>query len=106
MKHTKLLVIGFWSNLLVLPAVADDSGSTAFENSVGSAAGNQTQEDAGTMPKGANGGASEAATTKGTGKAAPKRMGTGSGHLLRYIYDQDKKGNMKIEGLTDTAPPP
>jgi len=106
MKHAKLLVIGYWSSLLALSAVADDSGNTAFENAADAAAGHQTQENAGTMSNGADGGAPKAATTKGKGKAAPKRMGTGSGHLLRYIYDQDKKGNMKIEGLTDTAPPP
>ena len=106
MKHAKLLVIGFWSSLLVLPAVADDSSNIAFENAAGAARGNQTQENAGTMPNGADDGAPEAATTKGQGKTAPNRRGAGTGTLLRYIYDEDKKGNMKIEGMTDTAPPP
>lgn len=106
MKHTKLLVIGFWSSLLALPVLADESGDTTLENSVSAAPGNQTQTDAGTMPGGAKGGAPETVTAKETGKAAPKRKSAGTGTLLRYIYDQDKAGNIKIEGMTDTAPPP
>ena len=108
MKHDTLLVIGVCSSILIMPAVADDSGNTAFESSVGAAAGNQTQGDAGTMPDGADGAAPKAITAEPKGKvqAAPKRKSAGTGTLLRYIYDQDKKGNIKIEGMTDTAPPP
>ncbi len=110
MQSIGFLILGFFGSLLVMPAVADDSGKTALHSTVGvdgPAAGQQTQRDAGAMSDGEKVGAAEATTaTKGKGKTKGKTKDAGTATLFRYIYDQDKKGNIKIEGSTDTAPPP
>ena len=91
---SELKAFGFCCSLFVMPALADDGRVTAPGNADGPAA--EKQMDAGTSTM-ASDAESGAAAGKGTHTSTPAAAG--------YLYDQVKKGNVKIEGATDTEIP-
>jgi hypothetical protein len=101
MHRTEPMVLALCCNLVILPVVAGDNGVAGFGHEAGGgdniAGADQTDEGA-TAPAGeSDDGASSGAASKGK----PAGTGTAAG----YVYDQVKKGNVKIHGATDTEIP-
>lgn len=120
MKRDILLAVGFCSSILVMSAIADDSGETESGSAPTTGAdkaitGQQIGEETGAVTGSPGGGASDAAvtteekgeagavagrrTTSGAAGGKSKRAGTGT--AARYLNDQVKQGNVKIQGATD-----
>jgi len=115
MTRTTLLVIGFLGSLAVTTAVAGENSYGADDSAGRSSDGRQTSEgarntDGGPEPTAVG----ETATEKGEAEtdagasAGGKRSATagqskpaGTGTAAKHIYDQVKKGNIKIQGATD-----
>jgi len=115
MTRTTLLVFGLFSSLALTTAVAGENSYGAVDSAGKSADGSQTSEGARNTDGGPEPTATgEAATEQGeaeTGAGASaggKRSATagkskpaGTGTAAKHIYDQVKKGNIKIQGATD-----
>ena len=102
MKCTTLLVIGFCSSLAVTSAVAGEDSEITVD-SAGEASRKATPEPATTSEKAETQAGADAVVggTKSAAAADTKRAGTATGAKL--IYDQVKKGNVKIQGAADPA---
>jgi hypothetical protein len=93
MKRIHLSIIGFCGSLLVMPAgVADDAAAQGGERGAPTSA-SATESETGSVA----GGAGSGARSSGAGKA--KRAGTAT--AAGIVYDQVKKGNVRIHGTTD-----
>jgi hypothetical protein len=115
MTRTTLLLIGFLGSLAVTTAIASETSYGADDSAGKSAAGEQTRESARTSDRGPEQTTpGETATEKGEAKTgaggsaggtrsanAGQSKPAGSGTAAKHIYDQVKKGNIKIQGATD-----
>lgn len=101
MNRSAPMVLALCFSLFNVPIVADDGGAAGFGNQGGgddkTAGGNQTEE--GTSVKAGDSQGGESGDAASNGKPA------GTGTAAGYIYDQVKKGNVKIHGATDTEIP-
>ena len=97
MKHNRLLLIGFFCGLLATPAVATENGKTPVAGADEAAVGKQAEGGV----RATDAGAERSAGSTVGGDAKPAGTATAAG----YVYDQVKKGNVKIEGATDTEVP-
>jgi hypothetical protein len=115
MTRTTLLLIGFLGSLAVTTAVASENSYGADDSAGKSADGQQTREGVRTTDRGPEQTTpGETASKKGeaetgaSGFAGGKRSAAagqskpaGSGTATKHIYDQVKKGNIKIQGASD-----
>jgi hypothetical protein len=115
MTRNTLLVIGFLGSLALTTAAASESSYGAVDSAGTSGDGQQASEGARASDRGpeqttpgetatekgeAETGAGGFAGGKGSSAAGkPKPAGTGT--AAKHIYDEVKKGNIKIQGATD-----
>jgi hypothetical protein len=104
---TPLLIIALYGSLFITPALCGEPGGAPMEaqgtdtTGVERSADEQAGAKASTAkPGGADSGAAEDTTASG------RRPITGTAGVMGYIHEQWRKGNIKIEGSTDNAPPP
>lgn len=107
--RTPLLIIALYGSLFITPALCGEPGgppapmeaqstdTTGVERSADEQAGAKAST---AKSSGADSGAAEDTTVSG------RRPITGTAGVMGYIHEQWRKGNIKIEGSTDNAPPP
>ena len=100
MKFTTLLVIGLCSSLAVTSAVGGEDSEITVDGA-GEAPRTATAEPASTTEMAETQAGADAVVggAKSAAAVETKRASTATG--AKHIYDQVKKGNVKIQGATD-----
>jgi hypothetical protein len=106
---TSLLIIALYGSLFITPALCDEPGGApaAMEAKSTDTTGveRSADEQGGAEARTAEAGEADSGTTENMAGSGP-RPKTGTAGIMGYVHEQQRKGNIKIEGSTDSAPPP
>ena len=122
MRMKAPLIIGLFGSLVLVPALAGDINERAEDSAAGTVRGTQTGEELGSTGDRLEGtgaanntgqqtdeasGVTGSTSAKAQGSTAGNRKPASTGTAVRYLNEKVRKGDIKIEGMTDadTATP-